>query len=237
MVPTVRWTEPPSPCLYLPDHVSQFEYLSVSTIEAFEYLELLRAGWRRFGRTLFRQSCSGPGACRALRVDALRFRPDRSQRRAQSANQGTVRLSIGAPGISRERVSLFERFHAERSQTRGWSPYESDDVAELAASFLDNPLPTQEWCYHLGEKLVGIGYVDVMAGGLSGIYFVRDPAYHDRSLGTWNVLCLLDRARALGVPHVYLGYHTAGCPSLQYKGRFRPNQTLDPDGTWRDHAT
>ena len=79
--------------------------------------------------------------------------------------------------------------------------------------------------------------MDVMAGGLSAIYFARDPAHHDRSLGTWNVLCLLDRAKALGLPHVYLGYHTAGCPSLQYKGRFRPNQTLDPDGTWRDNET
>ena len=98
MVPTFRWTEPPSPCRYLPDHISQFEYLSVRAIEAGEYLELLRAGWRRFGRTLFRQTCSGPGACRALRVDALRFRPDRSQRRRATAIKGRLVSASARPG-------------------------------------------------------------------------------------------------------------------------------------------
>ena len=77
--------------------------------------------------------------------------------------------------------------------------------------------------------------MDELAGGLSAIYFVRDPSCHDRSLGTWNVLNLIDRARALGLPHVYLGYHVDGCPSLRYKASFRPNEILHRDGIWRQH--
>ena len=67
------------------------------------------------------------------------------------------------------------------------------------------------------NKLVGVGYVDHLpsvtapqsshripldvvsarasysiAGGLSAIYFFYDPEERDRSLGTWNVLCLID---------------------------------------------
>ncbi len=229
----VRWTEPPSPCQYVPDHVCRFEYLRVSTVTPDEYMMHLLAGWRRFGHTLFRQRCSGPGACRSLRVDAARFRPDRSQRRTRKANEGMVRLRIGGPALTPEKAALFERFHADRSETRGWSPYEPGDVAGFASSFLLNPFPTQEWCYYLEDALVGVGYVDELSGGLSAIYFVRDPTCHERSLGTWNVLCLLDRVRALGLPHVYLGYHADGCPSLKYKGRFRPNQHLDSDGVWR----
>jgi arginine-tRNA-protein transferase len=34
------------------------------------------------------------------------------------------------------------------------------------------------------------------------------------------------------LPHVYLGYHVAGCRSLEYKGRFRPNEVLGEDGEW-----
>ena len=237
MVPTARWTVPPEPCHYAPGHKSEFEYLCVEAIEPGEYLELLRAGWRRFGRTLFRQSCSGPGACRALRVDVDRFRPDRSQRRARNANEALSVSASQRPGsVVRELPCSNGSTPSARKPEDGLRQ-DSDDVAEFAASFLDNPLPTQEWCYHLGEDLVGIGYVDVTAGGLSGIYFVRDPTFGDRSLGTWNVLCLLERARVLGVPHVYLGYYTDGCMSLQYKGRFRPNQVLERDGCWRDHTS
>jgi arginine-tRNA-protein transferase len=167
-----------------------------------------------------------------LRVDVARFRADRSQRRARKANEESVRLRIGNPSVTPENLALFDRFHLERSETRGWR-HEAGDAAEFAETFLLNPFPTQEWRYYLDDVQIGVGYVDELAGGLSAIYFARDPAYRDRSLGTWNVLCLLDRARALRLPHVYLGYHSEGCPSLQYKARFQPNQRLGDDGAWR----
>jgi leucyl-tRNA---protein transferase len=232
-----RWTDSPSPCDYRPDHTCRREYLYVAALDPDEYMAYLLAGWRRFGHTLFRLNCSGLGACRSLRVDVARFRPDRSQRRTRKANEGVVQLRIGTPTVTSEKVALFDRFHADRSQTRGWSPTEPDDAMEYARSFVLNPFPTQEWCYYLDGVLVGVGYVDDLAGGLSAIYFAHEPNCRDRSLGTWNVLNLLDRASALGLPHVYLGYHTEVCPSLQYKARFRPNQRLDPDGQWRDGRT
>jgi leucyl-tRNA---protein transferase len=230
----VRWTNPRSRCIYLADHTSESEYVCVGSLDRDEYMGYLLAGWRRFGHTIFRQRCAGRNACRSLRVDAARFRPDRSQRRTRQANEGAVRLCIGNPAVTHEKLAVFDRFHAERSETRGWSAYEPGDTAEYARMFVVNPFPTQEWCYFLDDVLVGVGYVDELAGGLSAIYFARDPAYRDRSLGTWNVLNLLDRASILGLPHVYLGYHVDGCTSLRYKGRFRPNQRLDPDGNWRD---
>ena len=237
METVVRWTDAPRRCYYAPDHICQCEYLCVAALDPGEYMAYLLAGWRRFGHTLFRQKCSGHDACRSLRVDVARFRPDRSQRRTRKVNEGAVQLRIGTPAVTPEKLALFDRFHADRSATRGWPPYEPDDADEYARSFVLNPFPTQEWCYFLNGVLVGIGYVDDLVGGLSAIYFAHDPNYRDRSLGTWNVLSLLDRARALGLPHVYLGYHAGGCPSLRYKAKFRPNQSLDLDGVWRDGRT
>ena len=228
-----RWTTPADQCNYLPDHTSEHEYLSVASLRADEYMALLEAGWRRFGHMVFRQTCSGPGACRSLRVDVARFRPDRSQRRVRKANAGVVSLGIGIPTVTAEKVALLDRFHAERSRTKGWAVDEPGDTGEFERMFVINPFPTQEWCYFLGDSLVGIGYVDILAGGLSAIYFARDPRHGDRSLGTWNVLCILEQAAKLGLPYVYLGYHAEGSPSLHYKGRFRPNQSLDLDGVWR----
>jgi arginyl-tRNA--protein-N-Asp/Glu arginylyltransferase len=237
MKTVVRWTAPPVPCDYVPDHICQHEYLHVARMNRDEYMAYLLAGWRRFGHMLFRLNCSGSNACRSLRVDAACFRLDRSQRRARKANEGAIRLCIGDPLVTPQKVALIDRFHSERSETRGWSLSEPGDWAEFVRRFVLNPFPTQEWCYFLDDVLVGVGYVDELAGGLSAIYFARDPTHRDRSLGTWNALCLLERAKTLGLPHVYLGYHVEGCPSLQYKGRFRPNQSLGPDGVWRDSGT
>jgi arginine-tRNA-protein transferase len=230
----LRTSEPPVPCDYLPDHMCQREYLYVSSLDRDEYMAYLRTGWRRFGYMLFRQNCSGAGGCRSLRVDASRHRASRSQRRTRGLNAGTIRWSIGTPAITDEKVAVFERFQAERSESRGWHPFAAGEVAAFIQDLASNPFPTQEWCYYLGDVLIGVGYVDELSGGLSAIYFARDPAYRDRSLGIWNVLCMVNRARVLGLPHVYLGYHADGCPSLRYKARFRPHERLDPDGVWRD---
>jgi leucyl-tRNA---protein transferase len=98
---------------------------------------------------------------------------------------------------------------------------------------VDNPFPTEEWCYYIGERLVGVGYVDVLPEGLSAIYFYYDPAERQRSLGTYNVLAILEAARQRQLPHVYLGYYVAGYRSLEYKARFRPNEVLGRDGVWQ----
>jgi arginyl-tRNA--protein-N-Asp/Glu arginylyltransferase len=64
------------------------------------------------------------------------------------------------------------------------------------------------------------------------MYFYYDPDERQRSLGTFNVLSVIAAARERRVAHVYLGYYVDGCGSLEYKGRFRPNEVLDTDGRW-----
>ena len=82
------------------------------------------------------------------------------------------------------------------------------------------------------RRLLTIGAAGVGAAGLSAIYFYYDPDVRHRSLGTYNVLSVIDAARARQMPHAYLGYYVAGCRSLEYKARFRPNEVLDGSGMW-----
>ena len=89
----------------------------------------------------------------------------------------------------------------------------------------------------MNGRLVGIGYVDALSEGLSAIYFFYDPDERHRSLGTFNVLTILDHARRLGIPYLYLGYFVEGCQSLEYKANFKPNQVIGPEGMWRDFRT
>ena len=70
------------------------------------------------------------------------------------------------------------------------------------------------------------GPAPALPEGLSAIYFVHDPDEHRRSLGTFNVLKMIEAARDRALPHVYLGYYVRGCRSLEYKARFRPSEIL-----------
>src|SRR5581483_5997021 len=199
-----------------------------------EYMNRMIRGWRRFGTVLFRPRCSTCNACRSLRVVVDPFHPDRSQRRASKANEGIIELRIGTPEVTREKLALYDRYHAHQTEVKGWPAHPAKDEDEYAHSFVHNPFPTQEWCYYRGETLTGVGYVDDLPGGLSAIYFFYDPAERHRSPGTWHVLSMLEVARARRIPHLYLGYYVAGCPSMTYKSRFRPSQVLGLDGRWHD---
>jgi arginine-tRNA-protein transferase len=229
-----RFIVPPSPCGYLPEQWWRLEYELVAGATPADYMARMVQGWRRFGDTLFRPRCLSCRACRSLRVVVDRFRPNRSQRRCRQANETEVRLSIGAPSVTRDKVRLYDRYHAYQTEAKGWPLHPAWDPESYAHSFVENPFPTQEWCYFLDSRLIGVGYVDDLPGGLSAIYFFYDPDERHRSLGTWNVLSILDHARSRRVPHVYLGYYVAGCQSMEYKMRFAPNQILGEDRQWHD---
>jgi arginine-tRNA-protein transferase len=229
-----RYLAPENRCGYLPAERWRLEYEMVANLSAPEYAGLLEAGWRRFGNMLFHPKCPACDKCRSLRVVVERFRPDRSQRRAWNANHDDIEVRIGRPSVSRAKLDLYDRFHAFNSDLKGWPEHAGKDADSYRESFVHNPDFTEEWCYYLGDRLVGVGYADRLADCMSAIYFIHDPDLRERSLGTFNVLCLLEECFVRKLTYLYLGYYVEGCRSLEYKGRFKPNQIRDPDGTWRD---
>jgi leucyl-tRNA---protein transferase len=207
------------------------EYVFVAQASAEEYQERLLQGWRRFGRALFHPVCKTCRACQSVRVPTATFRPDRSQRRAHAANHD-VTLVIGEPDVTQEKLDLYDRFHEFQSDEKGWPVHGPKEPRDYAESFVDNPFPTEEWCYFVDGRLIGVGYVDVLPRAMSAIYFFYDPSARKRSLGTYNVLRVIESAAGRGMPHVYLGYFVEGYGSLAYKDRFRPNEVLGEDGKW-----
>ena len=228
------FSDRPGPCGYLGDRNWRLEYRLAFELSEGEYADWMLRGWRHFGRTLFRPRCPSCEACRPIRVDAARFRPDRSLRRARKANERDIRLEIADPVAGLGQLDLYRRYHAHQARIKQWPSRQEEGPEDYHESFVDNPFKTQEWRYYLGDQLVGVGYVDPLTIGPSAITFMHDPAHRDRSLGSWNVLSLIDHARKLGQPYVYLGFYIAECPSMSYKARFVPNETLGPDGNWRE---
>jgi arginyl-tRNA--protein-N-Asp/Glu arginylyltransferase len=233
MISLLRYETPPGPCGYLPDRTWRYEHEVVAAMTPTEYEERLRNGWRHFGHLLFRPNCPACTACRSLRVDVARFRSNRSQRRNRTLNEATVRLTIGRPALTREKLDLYDRYHAYQSAAKGWPDHGLKDPADFRDSFATNPVPVEEWRYTLAGRLVGVGYVDRLPAALSAVYFFYDPVERHRGLGTWNVLSIIHRAAEGGLPHVYLGYHVAGAASLEYKANFAPNEALGPGGAWQ----
>lgn len=217
-----------SRCEYLPQQEWQLRYEIRPDLDEHAYVERLHAGWRRIGPALFRPECPSCRRCQSLRLPVEVFRPNESQRRAWKRNVSDIVLRIGPPTLTPDREALFARFHEDGHERKGWPGREQSDLS----LFLHNPFPIEEWSYSIGNRLVGVGYVDALPEGLSAIYFFHDPSERRRSLGTFNVLALVASARQRRQPYVYLGYYVKGCRSLEYKARFRPNEVLQPDGSW-----
>jgi arginine-tRNA-protein transferase len=227
--PIVTFITPLERCEYLPDREWQLQYEIVAHLTVAEYQARLDAGWRRFGHALFRPACPSCRMCESLRIPVLSFAPNRSQRRAWRANADAVSLRIGEPAWSPEKDSLRQKFQEHQHHRKGWP----EDTADYEEMLVHNPVPTEEWCYYVDDRLIGVGYVDCVSSGLSAIYFFYDPDERQRSLGTFNVLSILAEARTRGLPYVYLGYYVKGCQSLEYKANFTPHERLRDGGAWR----
>jgi len=78
--------------------------------------------------------------------------------------------------------------------------------------------------------LLGVCLTDVLADGLSMVYSFYAPEEEKRSLGTFMILDHIERARQLGLSHVYLGYWVKGSRKMAYKARFLPQERLGMSG-------
>jgi leucyl-tRNA---protein transferase len=222
-----RMVEKPHPCAYLPAQSASLEVRVMLDVTAEEMDALLERGWRRFGPIYFRPACASCTECVSLRVVVDSFEPSKSQRRSARACSGLRRV-VGPPRVDDERLALYASWHAGREDTRGWQPNgQTSERYSLEFAF-PHPCAREAAFYddEAGGRLVGVGLFDSTPRALSAAFFFHDPAYARLSLGTANILALVDDARQSARAHVYLGYRVEGCASLRYKAAFRPHELL-----------
>lgn len=222
----------PDRCEYLPDREATLEHALAGRLAPAEYEALMNAGWRKFGQVVFRPVCQACRECRPIRIDAARFTPDRSQRRTLARN-ADLTLRFNNPAVDAVRLRLFNRYHAAQARLKGW-PHVGVGPASYARQFVDNVVPSVEISVWEGETLRAVALADVTPRVVSGVYHYHDPDCRDRGLGTFVMLQTIMLAQSLGKPWSYFGFHVAGCPSMEYKSRFRPCQILGTDGVWHE---
>ncbi|MCU0657496.1 MAG: arginyltransferase [Polyangiaceae bacterium] len=224
-----HFIEPPRPCVYLPEQSAQLENKVMLDVSSAQFGEMLVRGWRRFGPFYFRPACKACGACLSLRIPVEKFRPSSTQRRVQR-RLDRLRIEIQPPAVSPERLALYHRWHGFREDARGWAESQLDEESYRIEFAFPHP-SAREIAYYDdqapgGPRLVGVGLCDETPRGWSAIYFYYDPEYASWSPGVMNVLFQIQHTRALGLPHLYLGYLVVGCASMQYKASFRPHEVL-----------
>ena len=220
---------PDHPCMYLPGRIASDRAIWARSIQAQVYEQFMDAGFRRSGKLIYQPVCRGCRACIQIRVPVADFRPDKSQRRCARRN---VDLAVPhhAPAASDEKFDLYRKY------LRDWHGREDVEGRPGFEAFLyDSPVPTTiEFEYRdAASRLLAVGICDVCPRSLSSVYFYFDPDHKARGLGTLGVLQEIAFAQKASLPYYYLGYWIAGCRAMEYKNRFRPNEVLGTDGTWR----
>ena len=224
-----HWVADPSSCAYLPDQLSSLEYRLMLDVSPEEMDVLLERGWRRFGPAYFRPACSACRACVPLRIPVDTFTPTKSQRRVLKRAEA-LRLRIGPPEVDGARLALYHRWHSMQSESRGWA----DDRITGDEYYQQFAFPhpcVREYAYFDdasdgGPRLIAVAIVDETPQALSAVYTYHDPDYRRWSLGTLSILRQVQQAQRSGRRWLYLGYRVLGCPSSEYKSRYRPHELL-----------
>jgi arginine-tRNA-protein transferase len=221
----------PQPCPYLDGRIESKIVTELTQRDATALHDrLVVAGFRRSHGLAYRPACRGCDACVPVRVPVARFQPSRTQRRIARRNADLMVEELPARASS-EQYALFRRYQRSRHHDGGMALMGARDYRDMVE---ETAVETRVIEFRAPDgRLVAVSLTDRVADGLSGVYKFFDPDEAPRSPGVAVILWHIARARALGLPYVYLGYWIADCAKMTYKNAYRPIEALGPTG-WRE---
>ncbi len=228
--PQFFYTTAPLPCPYIAGRTERKVVTEITGPDAEAVHDRLsRAGFRRSHNIAYAPVCPSCQACVPIRIPVATFQPDRTLRKIHRANAGLEGYEVPA----RATAEQFQLFQAYQKIRHGDGDMASMSFYDYRAMVEDTPIET-----FIGEfrdaddRLISACLTDRLGDGLSAVYSFFLPGLERRSLGTYAILWLIERARELGLPYVYLGYWVAESRKMAYKARFRPSEIL-MGGSWR----
>lgn len=224
----------PAPCPYIPGRQERKVFTELKGPHAGELNDALgRIGFRRSQSVAYRPSCVGCTACVSVRVVAHGFEANATQRKLVRRNDD-LEVTACRPWATDEQFQLLRDYLSHRHPSGGMAGMDEQDYADMVEHSPVNSVvveyrePSVEG---RPGKLVAACLTDQQADGLSMIYSFFDAAEDARpGLGNLIILDHILRARAAGLPYVYLGYWVKGAARMAYKTRYRPLEMLGPKG-------
>ncbi len=233
----------PSPCPYLPGKEERkvFTHLVGERAGALNDV-LTQGGFRRSQSIAYRPACEGCRACVSVRICVADFVPSRSFRRVSAENADLAGLMRPTSPTS-EQYALFRAYVTARHGSGGMADMSVLDYAmmvedtHVASRLVEYRRTRTEASPSRGRSdLMAVALTDILSDGLSMVYSFYDPNVPNRSLGSFLILDHIEKARAMGLPYVYLGYWVDGSKKMDYKRRFLPQERLSPNGWERVDA-
>lgn len=230
----------PSPCPYLPGRQERKVFTELSGPHAAELNDALgRIGFRRSQGVAYRPSCAGCSACVSVRIVTHEFEPNATQRKLIRRN-GDLEVTAQRAWATEEQYRLLRGYLSARHPSGGMAGMDEDDYSDMIEQSPVNSVIVEyrePSTSGAPGRLVAACLTDQQADGLSMIYsfFEADDGAEDGTgtrpgLGNLVILDHILRARAAGLPYVYLGYWVKGSRRMEYKTRFRPIEVLGPAG-------
>jgi leucyl-tRNA---protein transferase len=224
----------PAPCPYLPGKTERKVFTELNGPHADELNDALgRIGFRRSQNVAYRPSCLDCKACISVRVVTAEFEPNATQRKIIRRNQD-LNVTACRSWATAEQYDLLRRYLEQRHPDGGMVNMDEMDYADMVehspvySQIIEYRTPSRNG---LRGELVGACLTDQQADGLSMIYSFYDADAAGRpGLGNYIIMDHILRARAAGLPYVYLGYWVQGSPRMNYKIRYRPIERLGPAG-------
>lgn len=234
----------PTPCPYLAGRYERKVFTHLAGERASELNDILtQGGFRRSQSIAYRPACEGCRACISVRILVDEFAQSKNQARVWKRNRDLTGLER-QPTADSDQYGLFRDYLDARHAGGGMADMtvldysmmiEDTSVDTCIIEYRAKPDPHVE--VPNGEdsgpgKLVGCALTDILGDGLSMVYSFFDPDEGNRSLGTYMILDHIARAKALGLPFVYLGYWVEGSRKMDYKASFKPQEHL-LQGGWQ----
>jgi arginyl-tRNA--protein-N-Asp/Glu arginylyltransferase len=222
----------PLPCPYVEGRLERriVAELDVRQVRSGLFDDLTAAGFRRSHNMIYRPACPTCTACVPLRIVVGRFTPRRSLKRTWRANQA-VSAAVVPAHATQEQYALFHRYQRARHGDGDMALMTFADykglVEESAADTKLLELRDPD------GALIGCCLFDTTSDGLSAVYSFYAAEHERRGLGSMIVMSLVELARSIDRPYIYLGYWIEECRKMAYKIRFMPVEALGPDG-WRE---
>ncbi|MGD9537909.1 MAG: arginyltransferase [Alphaproteobacteria bacterium] len=223
---------PPEPCPYLAGRMER-KLLTplIGPRAAANYDDLVVRGFRRSHTIAYRPACRTCDACVPVRIPVESFKLSRNMRKAIRGCADWRAEEVAPPVAQPHHYRLFQRYQNTRHDGGDMARMSFGEYRSMVEeSFV--PTALAEFRDPSGE-VRAVTIYDRIADGLSGLYQFFAPETEASSPGSFMIVWLIERARTLGLPYVYLGYYIAECRKMAYKTRFQPLEALGPDGTWR----